>query len=143
MHACHGVDAMPFGFIGEVGTCKGDVTLKHPCKALLLIVGRRSQVNCPSYVSRSIPVLRSTVHQVKLIPCDSSCSFFGWSVVDNCPIWPNRADGWEGKADKMLLLCSEFLQSVSTSHFSHLFVIYGPFKPAEVLAQCSRVSIVG
>ena len=92
MHACHSINAMPLRLVGKVDRCKGDMALQHPGKALLLIVGRRSQVNCPSYVSGSILVLCSTVHQVKLILCDPSSRLFSWSVVDDCTIWPNGAE---------------------------------------------------
>ena len=73
------------------GGGKGDMALEHPCKALLLIVGRRSQVNCPSHISCAILVLCSTVHQVELILCDPTSCLLSWSVVDNCPVWTNRA----------------------------------------------------
>ena len=91
MHACHSINAMPLRLVGEVCRGKGNMSLEHPCKAFLLVVGRRSEMNCPSHVGCPIPILCPTVHQVKLVPCDPSCSLFSWSVVDNCPVWPNRA----------------------------------------------------
>ena len=92
MHACHSINAMPLRLVGKVGGGKGDMALEHPCKALLLIVGRRSQVNCPSHISCAILVLCSTVHQVELILCDPTSCLLSWSVVDNCTIWTNRAE---------------------------------------------------
>ena len=175
MHACHSINAMPLRLVGEVCRGKGNMALEHPCKAFLLVVGRSSKMNCPSHIGCPIPILCPTVHQVKLVPCDPSCSLFSWSVVDNCPVWPNRAGKsgfillkyiyevrmktlWMGKRGRQNVaallgispICRrQSLQSPVTVFRSikayriNLFLIHGAFKPAEVLAQCSRVSIVG
>lgn len=51
----------------EDGQAHPDLALQHPGEAVLLVLGRRAEVQRPRHVRRPVLVLRAGVHQVQLV----------------------------------------------------------------------------